>query len=81
MRVTFGWVASASAIVAAVAVWRSTRTLSVSSPFSNTQALNGEIDGPVWRIRTCTWSRMNFSDASTTPPRQRPWPSMCLVAE
>jgi len=25
-------------------------------------ALNGEIDGPVCRIKVCTLSRMNFSD-------------------
>ena len=52
-----------TATVAAVSVCRRTRTLSVSSPLSSTQALNGEIEGPVWRIRLCTWSWMNFSDA------------------
>ena len=43
--------ASATATVAALSVCRRTRTASVSRPFSSTQALNGDSDGPVWRIK------------------------------
>ena len=38
-------------------------------------------DGPVCRISVWTLSSMNFADPRMMPPRQRPWPSMCLVAE
>ena len=40
---------------------RATRSGSVSSPFSITQALNGLSDGPVWRRNLWTWSAMKFS--------------------
>ena len=43
--------ASASAIVGRAVGLRRTRTASVSSPLSSTQALNGDIDGPVWRMK------------------------------
>ena len=66
---------------AAVSVCARTRIASVSSPFSNTHALNGDIDGPVWRRKVWMWSAMNGSDDRMMPPRQRPCPSMCLVAE
>ena len=60
--------------------WR-TRTASVSRPLSITQALNGDIDGPVCRMKVWMLSLMNFCEPRITPPRQRPWPSMCLVVE
>jgi hypothetical protein len=68
-------------MAAAVSVWARTRTASVSSPFSSTQALNGDIDGPVWRMKLWMCSAMNASDDRMMPPRQRPWPSICFVAE
>ena len=48
---------------AALSVCARTRTASVSSPFSSTQALNGDIDGPVWRMKLCRCSAMKASDA------------------
>src|SRR6516164_2497738 len=77
----FGCPAIATASVAALSVCRRTRTASVSSPLSSTQALNGDIDGPVCRSSTWIFSMMNFCEPRIIPPRQRPWPSICLVAE
>ena len=46
-----------------------------------TQALNGDSDGPVCRSSTWIFCQMNFCEPRMMPPRQRPWPSICLVAE
>ena len=67
--------------MAAVSACALTRTGMVSRPLSITQALNTLIDGPVWRMNSCRWLVMKSLEPSTAPPRQRPWPSMCLVAE
>ncbi len=48
-RRSSGWVSRKRAIAAAVRHCRSTRSSSVSSPFSSSHALNGLSDGPVWR--------------------------------
>ena len=66
---------------AAERVCAATRTVSVSSDFSITQALNGDRLGPVWRRKLWIWAAMNASEARITPPSVRPCPSMCLVAE
>ena len=58
-----------------------TRMLIVSRPLVSTQALNGLIEGPVCRMRFCTGPSMNSSVPRIAPPRVRPCPSMCLVAE
>ena len=49
--------------------------------FSRTQALNGDRHGPVMRRNCCTFVSMNSVEQRMTPPRHRPWPSMCFVAE
>ena len=54
---------------------------SVSSPFSSTQALNGDSAGPVLRMNGCSVSLIHLRDPSTAPPSTRPWPSICLVQE
>ena len=48
---TFAWAAMHVGDLAGVLGLRCTRSSSVSSPFSSTQALNGDSAGPVWRIR------------------------------
>ena len=44
---------------AEAAAMRSTRSDMVSRPLTSTQALKGDIDGPVWRMRFCTGPSMN----------------------
>ena len=57
---------------ARLAACAATRTGSVSSPFSSTQALNGESAGPVWRSRLWTWvsmkSRLRQDHAAEAAP-------------
>ena len=53
----------------------------VSRPLSSTQALKGEIDGPVWRRKGFSSSSLNFLVDTMAPPSTRPCPSMCLVPE
>ena len=64
----------------ALAQWACMRTLRVSRPLMNSQALNGLSVGPAVR-RKPTTSCISLAEPATTPPRQRPWPSMYLVAE
>src|SRR6185295_3626194 len=58
----------------------SIRTASVSKLFESNHALNGDMDGPVWRAK----NRISFINSfvpSTAPPITRPCPSINLVAE
>jgi hypothetical protein len=58
----------------------STRSFSVSRPFSSTQALKADSVGPAVR-RYLKTSSVSFFGPQTAPPSTRPWPSMYLVAE
>src|SRR6185437_2821329 len=80
-RLTSGRSARKSATASALRVAASTRSLSVSSPFSSSQALNAESVGPVLRTKGCSVSSIHFRRPSTAPPSTRPWQSMCLLQE
>ncbi|MDT4780220.1 hypothetical protein FQZ97_124410 [compost metagenome] len=57
------------------------RIASVSMPLSSTQALKADSVGPAVRTNGNTLPMMKSCVPSTAPPRTRPWPSICLVAE
>ena len=78
---TPSWCSSRSAIVSALDDAASTRRRSVSRPLTSAHALNGLRLGPVWRVNGMRWSVLYWSVPRIAPPRTRPWPSMCLVAE
>ena len=64
----------------AFSLWAFMRNDNVSKPFRNTQALNGLMVGPAERNTPITGS-MSSLLPTTAPPKQRPWPSIYLVAE
>ena len=80
-RATRASAPSASASTAALAVIARTRSDSVSSPLSSSQALNGDRLGPVLRTNGCSVFSTHSFVPSTAPPSTRPCPSMCLVQE
>ena len=80
-RDTSGRPARKPATASAEAHMALTRSGSVSSPFSSSQALKADRLGPVLRMKGCSVSSTQALRASTAPPRTRPWPSMCLVQE
>ena len=59
----------------------STRSAMVSRPLSSSQALKGDIAGPVLRRKGCRVSSIHLRLPRTAPPSTLPCPSICLVAE